>query len=386
MTTIYIALLVLLAIVVSACTGALPPPPSQPAGAPSETEAEGEPVPIRVSVAPYFDYQMVTAAEDFGWDDELGVDLQITYMQDNAGQVAALTNDSLDVSALCLVCNFQFYGSQPELRTFMTTNQFKGFAVIGRKGQVKTYAEFLEELGDPEEAKQATLAQFKDSTWSVNLGPFETLISAMLSQADMTLDDIEVIGFSDDQKAALAFINGEGDFYTGSLPQETRLLLDFPDEFVNVGGDEIIGPAGLWFSNFAALDPWLQENEDAALKFMAMNYRFNRMMNECPSQAATILAEAVNAQTGSDFTSENAQFITQEFERYRSPQEELAETNNPDAPVYWGNSAKFYMDEQIRTEALPEGSTYQEFNPLDEWLSRCLPIVVKLDNEDFGNS
>ena len=327
---------------------------------------------MRVAVAPYFDYQMITAAKKFGWDRQLGIDLKVTYMGNDPAQVAALTSGSIDVAALCLVCGFQFYGAQPEIRTFMTTNQFKGFAVIGRKGMVKTYDQFFHELGDHDRAKSATIEQFKGSKWVVRLGAFETMISAMLAQADMNLDDIEIIGFADDEKAALAFIQGTADFFTGSLPQETRLLLDFPDQFVNVGGDEIIGPAGLWYSNFAALAPWLAENEDAALKLMAMNYRFNRMMNECPDQAAELLAQAVNAQTGSDFTPENAQFITQEFERYRSPTQEKAETNNPDSDVYWGKCAKFYMDEQIRTGDLPTGSSYREFNPLDEWIDKLL--------------
>ena len=338
---------------------------------------------VRVSVAPYFDYQMVGAADKFGWDKELNIDLQITYMSNDAAQVAALTNGSLDVSAICLVCAFQFYPSQPELRTFMTTNQFKGFAVIGRVGKTKTYAEFLEELGDPEQAKIATIEQMEGSTWPVYGGTFNTLIGGMLEQAGLSLDDINVINMADDQKAALAFIQGTGDYYTGSLPQETRMLVDFPDQFVNVGSYEIIGPAGLWYSNFAALQPWLDENEEAALKLMAMNYRFNRMMRECPEKAAAHLAEAVNSQTGSAFTPEEAQFTTSAFEQYRLPEEEKAETNNPESDVYWGKAAIYYMDAKIESGEVPADSTYQDFNPLDEWMDK---LMARQDLMDWINS
>jgi ABC-type nitrate/sulfonate/bicarbonate transport system substrate-binding protein len=339
---------------------------------PAETAGEVELVPVRVSVAPYFDYQAVTLADQLGWDEELSIDLQLTYMADDPAQVAALTNGSTDVSSLCLVCAFKFYAQQPELRTFVTTNQFKGFAVIGRMGEAKTYDELLEELGDPEQAKQATLEQFKGSNWAIHEASFRSLISAMLSQAGMTLDDINIISFADDQKAALAFIRGEGDFYTGSLPQEARMLQDFPDQFVNVGGHEIIGPAGLWYSNYNALESWLQNNEDAALKLMAMNYRYNRMVLECPDKAAPLLAEVVNTQTGSNFTPENVLVILDEFEQYRLPEQDKAETFSPDSDAYWGHTAEFYMKEQISTGEVPEGTDPDEFNPMKEWLDKLL--------------
>jgi hypothetical protein len=41
----------------------------------------------------------------------------------------------------------------------------------------------------------------------------------MLENADLTLDDITILDFADDAKAAAAFLRGEGDFYYGSLPQ-----------------------------------------------------------------------------------------------------------------------------------------------------------------------
>ena len=69
----------------------------------------------------------------------------------------ALANGSIDMAGSCIVCNYPFYESIPELRNFNTVNQFKGFVVIGRQGESKSYDEFLDELGDPAEAQKQQL-------------------------------------------------------------------------------------------------------------------------------------------------------------------------------------------------------------------------------------
>ena len=38
-----------------------------------------------------------------------------------------------------------------------------------------------------------------------------------------------------------AFQSGVGDYYTGSLPIQSALLLDHPKDYVNVGGYEVLG-------------------------------------------------------------------------------------------------------------------------------------------------
>ena len=54
------------------------------------------------------------------------------------------------------------------------------------------------------------------------------------------IDEVQLLNFADDQKAATAFLSGTGDFYIGSLPQERRLL-SMEDRFVNAGGSEVLG-------------------------------------------------------------------------------------------------------------------------------------------------
>jgi ABC-type nitrate/sulfonate/bicarbonate transport system substrate-binding protein len=242
--------------------------------------------------------------------------------------------------------------------------------VIGRQGLgFKSYQDFLDELGDPEEAKQATIAQFAGTTWPEYSANYEPLLRATLSQGGLTLDDIEIIEFPDDEKAALAMIGGTGDFYMGGLPSEINLLSNHPDEFFLVGGAEILGPAGLWYSQVASTEEWLAENEDAALKIMAMSYRYNRYVQEQRDQILPIVVEAMNAHSGVATTEEDLSFIFDTFLDFRTYQQEAETSMNPDSPLYWGNSAEYYV---AQSQDLPEGADYRANNPLDEWFAKFM--------------
>ena len=244
------------------------------------TEAPAALTPVRVGMTPFFDYQFWSVAKQFGWDKELGLDLQFTWLTQSGPSIQALANGSLDMVNTCVVCNFPFYESVPEMVDFLTVNQFKGFVVLGRQGQSKSYQEFLTELGDPEKAKVAAIEQMKGKKFPIYLANYEPLLTAVLDQAGLKLSDVTTVNFADDEKAALAAIGGEGDFYMGGLPSEINLLMNHPDQFKLIGGSEILGPAGLWYSNIASTKDWLAANEGTALKIMAMSYRYNRYIQE----------------------------------------------------------------------------------------------------------
>ena len=83
----------------------------------------------------------------------MGLDLQFEWLTQSGPSIQALANGSLDTVNTCVVCNYPFYESVPEMQNFLTVNQFKGFVVIGRVGQSKSYDELLAELGDAAKAK-----------------------------------------------------------------------------------------------------------------------------------------------------------------------------------------------------------------------------------------
>jgi ABC-type nitrate/sulfonate/bicarbonate transport system substrate-binding protein len=356
-----VALLILAGLLLSACQAA--------------TEAPEEVITVRVAMTPFFDYQFWSVAEEYGWPEEHGLDLEFTWLTQSGPSIEALAAGSVDTVNTCVVCNYPFYESVPEMMNFLTVNQFKGFVVIGRKGMgYKSYDDLLNELGDAEAAMQATIAQFKGTTWPEYTANYEPLIRAVLGQGGLTLDDIEIVEFADDEKAALAMIGGTGDFYMGGLPSEINLLSNHPDDFFLVGGAEILGPAGLWYSQIASTDEWLAENEDAALKIMAMSYRYNRYVQEKRDQILPIVVEAMNAHSGVATTEADLDFIFDTFLDFRTYQQEAETSMDPDSPLYWGKSAAYYVEQSTD---LPAGADYEKNNPLDEWFDKFM------DREDL---
>ena len=332
-------------------------------------EDEMETYTVKVGRTPFFDYQFFEVAQQFGWDEELGIVFEDTWLTQSGPAMQALANGSIDIAGSCIVCNYPFYESIPELRNFMTVNQFKGFVVIGRQGQIKSYDEFLDELGDPAEAQKATIQQFEGKSFPIYEANYIPLLTAVLEQGGLTIDDVTTINFADDEKAALAMISGEGDLYMGGLPSEINLLMNHPDDFKLIGGAEILGPAGLWYSNITATEDWLAENEEAAMRIMAMAYRYNRYVQEDIDKIMPLVVEAMNAHSGVATTVEDLQFIFDTFLDFRTYQQDAETCYSPDSGLYWENSAKYYVQ---RSQELPDDADYLLQNPLNPWFEKFL--------------
>jgi ABC-type nitrate/sulfonate/bicarbonate transport system substrate-binding protein len=335
----------------------------------AEPEEETDIYTVQVGRTPFFDYQFFEIAQAFGWDEELGIVFEDTWLTQSGPAMQALANGSIDMAGSCIVCNYPFYESIPELRNFNTVNQFKGFVVLGRQGASKSYAEFLTELNDPEEAKVAAIQQLKGKTFPIYEANYLPLLTAVLEQGGLTIDDINTINFPDDEKAALAMIGGEGDFYIGGLPSEINLLMNHPQDFKLIGGSEILGPAGLWYSNITATEQWLEENEEAALRITAMAYRFNRYIQEDIDKVLPLVTEAMNAHSGVATTVEDLKFIFDNFLDFRTYQQDAETCYNPESDLYWEDSAAYYV---AKSAELPEGADYKLQNPLNEWFEKFM--------------
>ncbi len=344
-------------------------PTAAPTVEPTATEEPMQVYTVKVGRTPFFDYQFFEVAQKFGWDKELGIVFEDTWLTQSGPAMQALANGSIDMAGSCIVCNYPFYESIPELRNFNTVNQFKGFVVIGRQGQSKSYQEFLDELGDPKQATIAAVQQLKGKTFPIYEANYMPLLTAVLEQGGLTIDDIKTINFPDDEKAALAAIGGEGDFYIGGLPSETNLLQNHGDEFKLIGGAEILGPAGLWYSNLTSTEKWLAENEEAALRITAMAYRYNRYVQEDIDKILPIVVDAMNAHSGGGNTVEDLKFTFDQFLDFRTYQQDAETCYNPDSPLYWEQSAKYYVE---RSTELPKDADYLMQNPLNEWFKKFM--------------
>jgi ABC-type nitrate/sulfonate/bicarbonate transport system substrate-binding protein len=325
---------------------------------------EGEVEQIKIGVLPYFDYQPYVGAHAIGLDNELGLEFDlIPFPNENSGIRALITN-SIDVCEGSVNVIPNIIPQTPELRVFMSITQFKGFVVIGRKsqvdrGEIKTIEMLEEEKGNFKAAQRAVFAQMRGKTFCLNKASYAGITSAMLENADLTLDDVRILDFADDAKAAAAFLRGEGDFYYGSLPQEIRLLKE-PD-FVAIAGNEAIGPAGLWFSNAFVMKDYMDANMDTIMKLVAIHYRVMRYMHEKPDEVLPAMVDFLNKAAATNLTVDDAKNLIKNFEDFADLERSKTTVfGGPQSPNYWKKSVDYYIRQNEDMGNIERGSVKAE--------------------------
>jgi hypothetical protein len=224
---------------------------------------------VRIADGPYIDFVVFRVAKALGWDHELGLDFQLTSSIEIPGK--QLASGAIDVGDSSVTGGFAFYKQVPEYRDFMINDIFRGFTIVGHPGKQKTFQSYLDAAGgDAATAKrQFILGEVKGKSFCIYAAAYSSIISGMLAQAGLTLDDVTIINIADEALAANAFLRSQCDYYTGSLPQELRLLSVFKDDAVAVAPQTVFGSAPngiLFFDTYAATADWLANHAVTAEK------------------------------------------------------------------------------------------------------------------------
>lgn len=295
---------------------------------------------VRVATDPYSMEIWPVAAHELGIDKEFGLDFEITGFPMSLPAKQAMIHGDVDIIPDCIAEHIAVIGKAPQIKNLSSLGFFKGFIFVGRRGECQPFDELVAEVG-LKKAKEARLKEFKGKQFCI-IPQRKPLIADAIAQVGLTLDDVRLLDFSDDQKATAAFIRGVGDFNMGSLPQE-RKLLSMPDQFVNAGGSRILGPAGLWYDTIGSSEKYMRENRETCLRIIATKYRTIRLFDEQPRKIAKICSKALSKMTGGEFSVE--EYITMQtvYDDFLSIEECLAGFNNPYSPLYWKNSAEYYI-------------------------------------------
>lgn len=174
------------------------------------------------------------------------------------------------------------------------------------------------------------------------------------------IDEVQLLNFADDQKAATAFLSGTGDFYIGSLPQERRLL-SMEDRFVNAGGSEVLGPAGLWYDTMLSTPAFMENRREAALRTLALWYRLVEIWDRHPEILAPIAAESLSRLTGGDFSVEEYITLQTVYDDFLSVTEVLSGFYNPLSELYWKYPVDYYIGQAIEAGDLPDSIRGDEY-------------------------
>ena len=330
------------------------------------TSAEGEKSPdgtetVRIALQPLLDYVPWVFAEEHGLAEEQDLTLEISYLSQINTALQSMARGDLDVVSTCTACNMPYVQSVPTLRDVLTINQFKGFIIVGRTGAPE-YDKLISDGATEEEARSEIYDYIKGKTFIGNEAIFGALVDGLLAYAGLERSDIEIIDLADDAKAATAFLQGQGDFYMGSLAQESKLLGDFPDQFVNVGGAEVLGPGGLWYGTAAVDESYLKSNADTVEKLVAIWMRTARYINEEPDLVIPVIRDALNEHAGATFTDDQIKDQLANYVQFTDPTIAADETYNPDSSLYWKKSLDFYAEQNIASGDLPEGTDLDALN------------------------
>ncbi|MBW4083095.1 ABC transporter substrate-binding protein [Paenibacillus sp. S150] len=337
----------------SQTTGAAASGNQTPDNSAGETAAELQKV--KIAVLPYFDYTLFVAAKELGVDREQGIDLELIPFTNESQAVQALLNGSIDVAQGALGSFVPLLPNASELRVVLNNNQFKGFVYIGREGELKSFNQFLEEgNNDFATAQKATMEQLKDKTFMMVESSFSGMLSSALENVGMGYGDIKVMNFQNDAQAATAFLRGEGDLYTGSLPQQMKILKQ--PGYIAIAGNEALGAAGLWFSNTAVTADYLNDHKDVVERLAAVHYRMTRYLQVKPEAALQPMIDYVKKNASSDLTMDDAKQMIADFVVFNTVEESGEGVYAADSPLYWKKAADLFVKQNESLGKIGAGS------------------------------
>ena len=314
--------------------------------------------PLTIGVLPFLDYTGWVATRELGIDKEQGIELTIQSFPLEPNEIQAFERGSVDVASGALGSLIPLVPKAKTVRLVGNLSQFRGFAfIVRREDGFYTYQSLAEEL-PPEEARRESIAQMQGKTIVTIPSSFEATIVATLSQAGLSKEDVEIQSFSESSSASIAFIRGEGDIFVGGLPETVKLLTDEnAKEYTTLVRNEQMGPAGLWFSNFAVPEEFLRQDRETVMKLLAVWYRTVRYIRERPDEAMQPMVDHLAQETGGAMDLEQAKEQVPEFVYFQTMEESKDTVFNSQSEAYWRKAADYMVEQNQQLEKIPE-----EFN------------------------
>ena len=181
------------------------------------------PTKVKLGISPFQDTMLPIVAEQKGWFDEAGLDVELTTLGWDA-VMPAVASGSVDVAINNTTGVVSVAERAPEVIYWYGWNPFtEGSALMGRPDIGLETVDGLVAEGVPyEEARTQVFEQLSDltvvTTMATDMGK---QVTAALESVGVDVDDVEIVDMNPDQGLA-AFLSGTGDVYLGGIPQRTR--------------------------------------------------------------------------------------------------------------------------------------------------------------------
>lgn len=308
---------------------------------------------VKFGLMPYYDYAPWALAEDLGYFEEEGISFKPTLFPVEGNVAPALANGSINIGAFSDTPSITLAAQFEDLQMVAFHNVFKGFAIMTRKDQFKTYDEWLKELGDPKKAAVETGKQLKGKSVVTTSGAaFYMVLEQALKNADLTMDDIKIIDMEPDVGVS-AFISGTGDFYLGGLPQRERLQQE--GYLALIGGDDI-GPGAVILAGIAATKGYVEKHPDTIEKIERVWFKTMEYMKTSPDKAHSFIAEWSNKETGSKTKGDEVAAFLEDYVIFpKSLAEAESLFYDPSSPTYWKDRYDYLISYHEGTKEIEPG-------------------------------
>lgn len=356
---------------------------NKPAGNEQEdTGGTQEITKVGIGVAPYPMYAVLSVAHETGLDKEYGLDLDLQVVSSTSAGAQSLVRGDVVISGSCISEHLACVSGSPNLVNFTPLGDFKGFFFVGRKGNLSSWDELVEEKnGDIEAAKEQRLNDLKGKTFCI-IPQRKALILDAIAQVGLTEKDVTFMNFGDDAKAANALLSGTGDFYIGSLPQQRSLMNQ--GDFINIGGSDILGEAGLWFDTWMTTTDFLENNQETAIKLQALIFGAVNAFDADQDKFSEVAARLFTETSGTETPAEEWKTFMTEFDDLVSVDEAKEGFYNPDSDRYWEKTVNYTVKTLIESGDLPEGTDGKQYYTAGEELFQKLledqELVEKIQN------
>lgn len=309
---------------------------------------------VKVGSGPYPHYQIFYVAKQWGLDKLCGLNFEISAFANSSPGYQACVRGDVDLTYGCIAEQVAVMKGVPDIRHFAPVGFFKGFFFVGRAGEMKPWEELKSEMG-LEAAREYRRQEFKGKT--INIIPQKIpLVLDMLEQVGLGEKDVKFMKFADDQKGATAFLSGTGDIYIGGIPQQKKLI-EMDGKYVNVGGHEILGPAGVWYDTMSTTDKFMIENREAALRTFACMLLTEKKFAQDMNKFAEVGTAEMSRIAGTEFSVQDFIEMQTIYDQYQTLDILQSEVYNPEHVFYWRYPVEYHLKMAVKDGTLDESFT-----------------------------
>jgi hypothetical protein len=375
----FLGVLVVVALV-GACTSTQATPsvgPSATVAAPSATPmGSPPPVPTIPDVTfKWFSGQGACVnygplAYDLGYLDELGLKPDANSWKGSFGgdQPGLLVSKSADLASSYLPMLIPtIHGAPGALTTFMLTDLFVGFEIIGNpNGNYKSVEDFVSEGMSRADAERAAVEQIKGKVFvhpaAPSLAGFFNWVFDKATHG-VALDEVQDKALADDTAALAEALAGRADFHFGSAPQMAALM--------GKGWKPIIGAVdGLKSTTPGPDSPvmlmigqctlttqtdYATANHDTILRIAGVVYRIMDLYANDPTGAATVEVKIINEFNGTNLSVDDMLAMYQTQVQHPTFEQAAEWYNNKENSTYWEYPVAAQIKLQEQNGVFPAG-------------------------------